>query len=210
MLLNRRAVLASIVITVLGAAVSAFTFSGHQRNDQPNAITKLSYANPDLSDSPTSLPVIHPIAVSFTRLLVPTGDVLYMLDRNNHIVWHYSVEPNIIYDVRTDSRGIIYLAISDGQFRVLDVDGKEIWGNFMNGSAQYSQIGPYREGLVVVINMWGYRQKGLKSDDHLEYWQNRKLVWRKDFPQEARLEISGERILAVKQTKEGKEITEIR
>src|SRR6266851_2212753 len=108
---------------------------------------------------------------------------LYMLDAEKRTVWEYSVEPNKIYDVRADTRGRIYVAISDGLFRVLDGDGKEIWGNFMNGSAQYSQIVPYKEGLLVVINMWVYRQKGLKSEDLIEYWRNSKRVWRKDFPQ---------------------------
>ena len=133
-----------------------------------------------------------------------------MLDANSRVRWEFSVEPNIFYHLRADAQGKVYLAISDGLFKVLDAEGKELWSNFMNGSAQFSQIGPYKEGLLVVVNMWGYRQKGSKSEDQIEYWQNRKPAWTKSFPQDARLEVWGEKIFAVKQTKEGKEIVEIR
>lgn len=171
---------------------------------------KLPYSREDFDEVYPHQPQIHPIAISNNRLLVPVGDVLYMLDGEKRTVWEYSVEPNRIYDVRADTRGRIYVAISDGLFSVLGGDGKEIWGNFMNGSAQYSQIAPYKEGLLVVINMWGYRQKGSKSEDLIEYWQDRKRVWSRDFPQEAHLEVWGEKILALKGTNAGKEVVEIR
>jgi hypothetical protein len=171
---------------------------------------KLSYGIEDFDEVYPHQPQVRPVVISNNRLLVPVGDVLYMLDAEKRIVWKYSVEPNMIYDVRADTHGRIYLAISDGLFRVLDGEGEEVWGNFMNGSAQYSQISPYKQGMLVVINMSAYRQKGLKSEDHIEYWQNRKLVWRKDFPEQAQLEVWGEKILALKETKAGKEVVEIR
>jgi len=208
--MSRKVTLTIISLSILAASAFAVGSSIQPQTNQSGAVTQLPFGNPDLSNSRTSLPVIHPIVISSNRLLVPAGDVLYMLDGNNQIVWHYSVEPNIFYDVRADPRGMICVAISDGLFRVLDLNGKEIWGNFMNGSAQYSQIVPYKDGILVVVDMWGYRQKGPTSEDHIEYWQNRKLAWRKDFPKESLLEIWGDKILSVKQTKDGKEIAEIR
>jgi hypothetical protein len=208
--MSHKIILTVIGLTILGASAFAVGSSIQRQTNQTGAVTKLSFGNPDLSDTRTSLPAIRPIAISPNRLLVPAGDVLYMLDANKRIVWQYSVEPNIFYDVAAEPRGTIYLAISDGLFKVLDLNGKEVWGNFMNGSAQYSQIAPYKNGLLVVVDMWGYRQKGSTSEDHIEFWQNRKLTWRKDFPKESRLEIWGNKILSVKQTKEGKEIAEIR
>jgi hypothetical protein len=207
MQMHSKLIVATILVLTFGIVCGSVQ---RQTNNKPDSVVKLSYGNPDYVGSLTSLPVIRPIAASSNRLLVPVGDVLYMLDGNNRTVWEYSVEPNILYDVRVDHEGKVYLAISDGLFRVLDANGDDIWGNFMNGSAQYSQIAPYKDGLLVVIDMWGYREKGSKAEDFIEYWQNRKSVWRKDFPQQARLEIWGEKILAVKQTTAGKEITEIR
>jgi hypothetical protein len=197
-----------IAATVAGGDLFA-ALSQSKAAKQQIGDLKLPYSREDFNEVYPHQSQIPPIVISNNRLLVPVGDLLYMLDAEKRIVWKYSVEPNQVYDVRADSRGI-YLAVSDGLFRVLDADGKEIWGNFMNGSAQYSQIAPYKEGLLVVINMWGYRQKGLKSEDFVEYWQNRKRLWRRDFPQEARLEVWGEKVLALKGTKEGKEIVEIR
>jgi outer membrane protein assembly factor BamB len=204
-------VLAAVLVLTFEIVTSFGLPSPLQRPKHNQAsVTKLPYGNPDYAGSLTSLPVLRPMAVSSDRLLVPVVDVLYMLDPNNRIVWKYFVEPNIIYDVRVDKEGMIYVAISDGVFTVLDDNGKEIWGHFMNGSAQYSQIAPYKNGLLVVTDMWGYREKGLGSKDFVEYWENRKVVWSKDFPQQARLEIWGEKILAAKQTTAGKEIIEIR
>jgi len=211
--INRKTTLIIAVILLVFVVAGGFALSSSVQpriDGQQDPILKLPYGHAEYVGSLTSLPDIRPIAVSSIRLLVPVGDVLYMLDADNRVRWEFSVEPNIFYDVRADAQGRVYLAISDGLFRVLDADGKELWGNFMNGSAQYSQIAPYKEGLLVVVNMWGYRQKGSKSEDHIEYWQNKKAVWRKNFPQEARLEVWGEKIFAVKPTKDGKEIVEIR
>jgi hypothetical protein len=209
---NLKLVPTAILILTFGIA-SGFGLTPpvqRQTNNQSSDVTKLSYAYPDHFASRTSLPVIRPIAVSPNCLLVPVGDVLYMLDGNHRIVWEYSVDPEIIYDVRVDQRGMIYLAISDGLFRVLDSKGTDIWGNFMNGSAQYSQIAPYKDGLLVVMDMLGYREKGSRTEDKIEYWQNRRSVWTKNFPPQAQLEVWGGKILAVKETTAGKEILEIR
>lgn len=178
---------------------------------QQVAGVKLPYSSEDFEKIYPHRFEIPPVVLANNRLLVPVGDILYMLDAEQRILWTYSVEPNVIYDARVDTRGRIYVAISDGLFKVLDTNGKEIWGHFMNGRAQYSQIAPYNKGLLVVVDMEGYRREDdPPSDDKIEYFENGKRLWSKDFPQKARLEVSSERILAVKQTKDGKEIAEIR
>jgi hypothetical protein len=208
--MTRKFVLVLLVAIVV--TVSVFALAIQRPTNQIAPATKLNFANSDLAKSRESLPIIRPIAISSNRLLVPTGDVLYMLDDHNKVVWEYSVEPELIYDVSADSHGSIYLAISDGHFKVLDLKGDEIWGNFMNGRAQYSQIAPYKDGLLVVLDMEGYRQSwhDPKEDDRLEFWQNQKRVWTKNFPKESRMEVWGDKILSVKQTNAGKEVSEIR
>ena len=209
--MSRLAILVLIAFVLLAGAAFVVGFSKQASESQENATTKLTFGNTEIAG--TSSSDIAPIVVSSKRLLVPVGDVLYMLNADKQIVWEYSVEPNVFYDVRSDANGRIYLAISDGVFRVLEADGNEVWGHFMNGSAQYSQIAPYRDGVIVVVNMDGYRERHTPGDypnDHVQYWQNEKMVWSKKFPQKARLEVLGEKVLAVKQTKEGKEVTEIR
>ena len=207
--MTRKFILVVLVPAIV--AVSAFAVVIQLPPTKIGPATKLNFANPDLSRPNASVPTIRPIAISSNRLLVPTGDVLYMLDDQNKIVWKYSVEPEIIYDVSADSRGSIYVAISDGLFRVLDLKGDEVWGNFMNGRAQYSQIAPYKDGLLVVLDMEGYREnwRDPKADDLLEFWQNQKRVWTKHFPKDSRLQVLGDKILSVKQTNAGKEIAEV-
>jgi hypothetical protein len=145
------------------------------------------------------------------RLLVPVGDTLYMLDSNNRIVWDYSFEPDIIRDVMVDSKGDVYITASEALILVLDVSGKEIWRMGMSsGSASYGQIKSYAHGFLVIVDMEAYRMKGSNSEDILEFWKDRKQQWSKPFPRGAKLQMAGDRILAIATTKEGREVTEIR
>ena len=176
---------------------------------------KLEYGNKELAKYYGS-PSAAPIPVSPSRLLVTVGDTLYMLGRNGRVLWKHSEEPNTILDVSVGPNGLIYVGVFDGVFRVLSRSGKEIWSHFMSGSANYSQIRSYKSGLLVVIDMEGYREKHPPAappediQDQLEFWNNKKMVWQKEFPRGARLQVLGNRILAISQTKEGAEIREIR
>jgi len=79
-----------------------------------------------------------------------------------------------------------------------------------SGSAWYSQIKSYGDGFLVVIDMGAYRHKGSSSEDILQFWKDKALVWEKPFPREAKLQLAGSRIMAIATTKDGREITEIR
>ena len=211
MLLSRKTfLLIAVPFALIVAACSGFAISSliqKRAIDQKTQGIKLKYSKDFLTedDQNSSLIVVSP-----DRLLVPVGDMLYMLDSKNRVVWEYSVAPNVILDVEVDPKGMIYIAVSDGLFSALNASGEEAWSHFMNGSANYTQIKSYRDnGFLVVIGMGGYRAKGSKSEDILQFWKNKDIVWSKEFPQGARLHVWGNKILAVKQTKEGKEITEI-
>jgi hypothetical protein len=175
-------------------------------------IIKLEYSSPDLrtADEKYTPRAISPIDVSADRLLVPVGDVLYMLDSNNQVVWEYVLEPDIIQDVMVDSKGDSYVTVSDGLLLALNAAGKEVWRTGMMGSANYGQIKSYETGFLVIVNMQGYREKGSDSEDILQFWKDRKLAWEKPFPREAKLQVWANKILAVKPIKEGQEIQEIR
>ena len=173
--------------------------------------TKLTYANPDLTSGNYTPPAVAPIALPSDRLLVPMGDTLYMLDSNNRVLWRHSFDPNIINDVMVDPKGDIYITASEALILVLDSSGKEIWRTGMSsGSASYTQIKSYGGGFLVIIDMQAYRQKGSTSEDTLQFWKDKALVWEKPFPRGAKLHLAGNRILAIATTKDGREITEIR
>src|SRR6266404_4287957 len=111
-----------VTATVAGGYVFAALGQSKPAEQQIGGV-KLSYGMEDFDQVYPHQPQIPPIVISNNRLLVPVGDVLYMLDAEKRIVWKYSVEPNMIYDLRADAHGRIYLAISDGLFTVLDGDG---------------------------------------------------------------------------------------
>ena len=145
------------------------------------------------------------------RLLVPVGDTLYLLDSRNRIVWDFRLEPEIIRDVMVDPKGDIYITASEALILVLNSSGKEIWRKGMStGSGHYTQIKSYGDGFLVVVDLKAYRMKGSNSEDIVEFWKDRKQQWSKPFPRGAKLQIAGNRILAIATTKEGREITEIR
>ncbi|MFN2510547.1 MAG: hypothetical protein ABR568_03775 [Pyrinomonadaceae bacterium] len=203
-----------LIIVVVFVGCTAFAMMSFIQRKQPTQelkTTKLVYTNPDLSSDNYTHPVLAPIPISSSRLLVPVGDTLYMLDSNNRFVWHYSFEPDIIRDVMVDPKGDIYITASEALILVLNSSGKEVWRKGMStGSAWYTQIKSYGDGFLVIVDMEAYRKKGSNSEDVLEFWKDKKKEWSKPFPRGAKLQIAGNRILAIATTKEGREITEIR
>ena len=212
---SSRKVLPLVALLSLAAiAGSSFALNSfvQEKSAKPKAMSlKLEYSGELLVENRDYIPpAVAPIAASSNRLLVPVGDTLYMLDDKNRSVWGYSVEPNIIFDVAVDSKGIIYMAVSDGLLIALNASGEKVWGNFMNGSANYTQVEGYNDGFLAVVDMEGYRAKGSNSEDRLEFWKDKRVEWSKEFPRGAKLQVWGNKILAMKEIKEGQEITEIR
>lgn len=172
---------------------------------------ELHSSSEDLFSRYSGVPNIAPLAISGNRTLILVGDIVYLVDASNRVVWKFSVEPNFIFDMAVDAKGIIYLAVFDGLLVALDDAGREVWSTFMNGSANYTQLEQYRDGVLAVISMEAYRElKGSTSEDILVFLRHKKEVWRKEFPRNGQVHVSGERILAVSSTKEGKEIVQIR
>lgn len=202
---------AGLIILLLVLAVSGFgisLFQGKAPEAKP-VIVKLKYNG---EDEPTKVnDDLRPLVVSANRMLVPVGDTLYMLDAKNQVVWNYSFEPNIIFDVLTTPEGTIYAAASDGLLIALDAAGKRVWGNDgMCGSGNYTQLANYEGGFLTVLSMEAYRAgKSSNAEDILAFWKDRKVVWSKAFPRGAELFVWGGKVLAVTRTKDGREIREI-
>lgn len=212
--LCRKVLLLTTILSFVAVAGSGFAINslGQEKpSKQRSESLKLEYKGEVLvEDENYTPPAVVPIVVSSNRLLITVGDTLYMLDEKNQVVWDYSVEPNIIFDVAVDANGMICMAVSDGLLAVLNASGEKVWGNFMNGSANYTQIRSYKDGFLTVVDMEGYRAKGSNSEDKLKFWRDKKTVWSKEFPRGAKLQVWGNKILAINQIKEGQEIKEIR
>ena len=200
--------LAAMPVTVASDCLRRIQSRGDASTE---GVLKLKYATGDLTDLYEGIPKIDPVALPDGRSLHAVGDMLYMIDASNHVLWEFSVEPAFIYDVTTDCEGLIYLAVFDGSVGALNNEGELIWSNFMNGSANYTQLERYQDGILSVISMEAYRTtKGSDGGDILVFWRNREEVWRKPFPANARLNVLGDRIVGVRATKDGNEVTEVR
>ncbi|MFN2513684.1 MAG: hypothetical protein ABR568_19975 [Pyrinomonadaceae bacterium] len=211
-LVKYKYVLVAVVLLLVGCAVFAIASRTQRKQPTQNGDRlKLEYSNPDLKSDNYTPRAVAPIPMSLDRLLVPVGDMLYMVDSHNRIVWDYPFEPNIIRDVMVDPKGDIYITASEASILILNSSGKEIWRTGMStGSAWYTQIKSYGDGFLVIVDMEAYRMKGSNSEDILEFWKDRKIAWSKPFPRGAKLQIAGNRILALIPAKEGLEIKEIR
>ena len=213
-MLSRRRVsrLACLPLLLLLIAASGFGARSLLQN-RPSKLkakpVKLEYSG---DGEPTEVnDDLRPLALPANRLLVPVGNTLYLLDAGNKVVWEHSFEPNVILDFIAAPDGTIYVAVSDGLLFGLDASGKEAWGSSICGSANRTQLKNYGDGFLAVISMENYRAfKGSDSEDLLEFWKDRKVVWSKEFPRQAELFVWGDKILAVTRTKDGKEIREIR
>lgn len=104
-------------------------------------------------------PMTRVLRWSQTRQLRVRGGTVKMVSASGKTLWTYSTEPNEILDVAVGPRGLIYVTSFDGIVDILNPRGKRIWGHFMSGSANYSQIRPFRGGFLVVLDMETYRSE---------------------------------------------------
>jgi hypothetical protein len=73
--------------------------------------------------------------------------------------------------------------------------------------ANYTQLEPYRDGVLAVLSMEAYRQtKGFDCEDTLVFWKDGNEIWRKEFPRNGNLQVLGDRIAALRIIGDGKEL----
>ncbi|HEU4712495.1 MAG TPA: hypothetical protein VFS76_13065 [Pyrinomonadaceae bacterium] len=158
---------------------------------------------PDNRDLP--LGIVDFKSLSPDRMLVTVNDTIYMLNAEKEIVWEASiflVAPPIV-----DSTGTIYGICQDlGQFSINAMTGAvSYFGRNIGGShAYYTQIQPYKgDQYLVVENRQFYRDGNLcypkcpMTNDGLFAWSGEKLLWSTDFPPNAELHVSGDKIFAL-------------
>jgi hypothetical protein len=169
----------------------------------------------DSDDDPGFESRIPPLVISPDRILVTVCNTLFMLDGNKRVLWKWSGRSGAPFTDQpvVDSTGTIYAIGLDLYWLALDVETGEVkWRSTAVGSATYAQIEPYRDDhYLLVVNMENYRE-GLTSDtqDTLYLCKGTEVVGEADFPPNARLQVWGDRILALSQIKDRMEITEIR
>lgn len=139
-------------------------------------------------------------------ILAGVGNALYMLDARKRVVWKYAV-PQFIFDFAfVESTGLIYGTAGDNTMFILDgATGRWRAGDSRNGGAAYGVAVPFGNDQCLVTDNFSF-YRGDRSDvppmqDGLTAWRGTKILWHKEFPPDAELRITGERIFAVTKTK---------
>lgn len=154
------------------------------------------------SDQTRGRAAVRITRVSDKRRLATVGDTLYMLDARNRVVWTWSTNGAAFTALPVESRGTIYAIGYDLIWVGLDSStGKELWSRTANGNgAGYSQLGLYKRDMYfVVTSMEGYRDRlsDRRIKDHLEICRDKSTLWEGDIPVGSRIEIAGNRVIAV-------------
>jgi hypothetical protein len=132
--------------------------------------------------------------------LVTVGDMLYMLNGQDRLVWKWSTGgPPIIDRPVVDSTGSVHVFALDGISADIDlVTGLQTRRDIMNGSANYRQVIPYgTDSYLVVVDRSGYRDRFPGELDSVRFFRNGRDVSYADLPPGAEVRVQGKRIFSV-------------
>jgi outer membrane protein assembly factor BamB len=142
------------------------------------------------------------------RSLAAAGHTLYLLDANKRVVWQYEVPQVVIDFAYIEATGLIYVTAGDNFMAILDArTGRELDHESRNGSAGFGRVIPYGvDGCLVMDSYGGYRTGrpvgALPMQDGVTAWRGTRMLWRRDVPPDAELQVVGLKVYAVTKTKD--------
>ncbi|MDX6498169.1 MAG: hypothetical protein QOG23_1429 [Blastocatellia bacterium] len=177
----------------------------------------LDYGAPFISDDlPHAIDAAKVTALSDGGLIVSIGDTLVRFNAQGHLVWRNPLGEPIFDYGYVDSTNLIYGTAMDNTMFVLDAaDGKELTANSRNGSAWYGVAEKYGTDMCLVTdNFRWYRERDWHDKmepikDGITCWRRTTILWHQDFPPDAKLIVSGKRILAVTKSNQAIYVNEI-
>ena len=148
------------------------------------------------------------LPLSDGRLLVGLGDTLYMLDGKRRVQWKHRPSWMIWDFAVVESTGLVYGTGGDNVMFILEVDtGRSLYSIGRNGKAAYGQVAPFGKDMCLITdNFVGYRQgsQWIETDfvmpDGITAWRGTEALWTLDFPPDAELVVTGDRVFAVTKT----------
>jgi hypothetical protein len=168
-------------------------------------------------EEPEQALAIPPLSVPNNRLLVTVCDSLYMLDSSGDVIWHWATgSAGIVAQPVIDSTRTIHVIALDLIKVDLDAEtGLVKWEDSgSNGKWGYSQMKPYvNDQYLVIIDNSNYRDSfgSIRyMPDSILLYKGTEQIASADFPAEARLEVWGDRILAISHRKDGMKIQQIK
>ncbi|MCU1309666.1 MAG: PQQ-like domain [Candidatus Angelobacter sp.] len=199
------------IITIGVLSVVTFGQTAPARKQHSNSKNRIVFAGESIVSPKISR--IAPVSLPDGRMAVVAGDTIYMAGVDGKILWSYSLRAPITAKpaLRLDQNEIAVIGY-DLTFVRLDAStGKLVWKADMNGRAVFSNIQPYGQGYLVVLDMSGYRDNLLHYNDQVEFWGDKDDdSWSLDFPIGASLTVVGDKIYAVQYEKKAVALTEIK
>jgi hypothetical protein len=179
------------------------------KNSSPG--TRLNLAPTCIDEDGSPLSKMHSLPSG--EVLLGICDTLFLLDSHRRVKWQYIV-PQVLVDFSfIPSTGLVYGTAGDNNMFILDASsGKELVRNSRNGAVAYGQVVPYEGDMCLILDdNSGYRErlKDESVEDGLTAWKGTEAVWNTELPPGAQLIITGAKILALTNNKEGVFIKEI-
>jgi len=150
------------------------------------------------------------------RTLVDADDTLYMLGANKRVVWKYEVPQTVIDFAYVKATGLVYVTSGDNNFFILDAAaGRELYHESRNGRAGFGEVLPYGEDACLVMDEFsgyraGYTGGYEPMQDRVTAWRGTVMLWERDVPPDAELQVVGAKIYAVTKTKTRIHVKEIK
>lgn len=141
------------------------------------------------------------------RTLAAVGDMLYMLDADKRIVWKYEVPQLVVDFAYIEATGMVYVTAGDNFMCILDAGtGRELTSESRNGSAGFGRVIPYGDDACLVTDALGGYRVGravgaLPMQDGVTAWRGTRMLWRRDVPPDAELQVAGSKVYAVTKTR---------
>ena len=140
---------------------------------------------------------IPPLVFPDGRILLTTGNMIYMISSAGKIDWSYSASgPLTVQPVFRPDRNEIAIVGLDLTFERLNAaTGKVVWRSKKVGRSSFDDVKIYRKGYLILVGAAGYRDAALPGErlpeDSLEYYgETENDYWRVSFPIGAKLAVA--------------------
>ena len=140
------------------------------------------------------------------RTLAAAGYTLYTVGADNRVVWKYEVPQWVNDFAYVEATGVVYVTAGDNFMGILDAGtGRELAHVSRNGSAGFGRVIPYGNDEALVMDEFdGYRtgpEVGIQPmPDGVTAWRGTRMLWRRDVPPDAELQVVGPKVYAVTKT----------
>ena len=156
--------------------------------------------------SPRSMSDSKVVVLPSERILTLAGGDLHMLDANRRIVWKYDTPHAVVNFVYVKATDVIYSTDDGNNMYILDAaTGRVLRSEPRGGRAWYGAMIPYGEETCLIMDELGSYRMGYgggpaPTQDSVTAWRGTRMLWRRDVPPDAEIQVVGSKVYAVTKT----------